>query len=200
MKLWFKQIAGFQHLAILFTAVTLWSTFACGPHSNPNTIKAMQGKSFYELSAIDIDGNNIPFSNYRGKKIMVVNVASKCGYTKQYAALQAVYEKYRDKFTIFGFPCNQFLGQEPGTEEDIKTFCSVNYGVTFPMFSKVDVKGENQHPVFAWLTNKSLNGVEDVKVSWNFNKFLIDQDGNYVRHFESGTTPDDPEIIRWIEE
>lgn len=139
-------------------------------------------------------------SAYKGKKIMIVNVASRCGYTSQYTELQALYEKYKNKnFVILGFPCNQFMGQEPGTEEEIQSFCQKNYGVSFPLFSKVEVKGTELHPIYRWLTQKSLNGVEDAKVSWNFNKFLIDEKGNYVVHLESGAKPMDAEITAWIE-
>jgi len=139
-------------------------------------------------------------SAYKGKKIMIVNVASRCGYTSQYTELQALYEKYKNKnFVILGFPCNQFMGQEPGTEEEIQSFCQKNYGVSFPLFSKVEVKGTELHPIYRWLTQKSLNGVEDAKVSWNFNKFLIDEEGNYVVHLESGAKPMDAEITAWIE-
>lgn len=157
-------------------------------------------QSFFEFEAQSIDGKAVSMSAYKGKKIMVVNVASRCGYTSQYADLQALYEKYKDlNFVILGFPCNQFMGQEPGTEEEIQAFCQKNYGVTFPLFSKVDVKGNEQHPIYRWLTLKSMNGVEDAKVSWNFNKFLIDEEGNYVVHLESGAKPMDAEIVSWIE-
>jgi len=157
-------------------------------------------QSFYELEAQSIDGKAVSMSAYKGKKIMIVNVASRCGYTSQYTELQALYEKYKNKnFVILGFPCNQFMGQEPGTEEEIQSFCQKNYGVSFPLFSKVEVKGTELHPIYRWLTQKSLNGVEDAKVSWNFNKFLIDEEGNYVVHLESGAKPMDAEITAWIE-
>ncbi|MBM3171018.1 MAG: glutathione peroxidase [Bacteroidetes bacterium] len=157
-------------------------------------------QSFYELEAQSIEGKAVSMSAYKGKKIMIVNVASRCGYTSQYTELQALYEKYKNKnFVILGFPCNQFMGQEPGTEEEIQSFCQKNYGVSFPLFSKVEVKGTELHPIYRWLTQKSLNGVEDAKVSWNFNKFLIDEEGNYVVHLESGAKPMDAEITAWIE-
>jgi len=169
--------------------------------SNPipvKTIKPMQ--SFYELEALSIDGKVVSMSEYKGKKIMVVNVASRCGYTSQYTDLQALYEKYKNNnFVILGFPCNQFMGQEPGTEAEIQAFCQKNYGVSFPLFSKVEVKGNELHPIYRWLTQKSLNGIEDANVSWNFNKFLIDEEGRYVAHLESGAKPMDAEIVSWIE-
>jgi len=156
--------------------------------------------TFHSFEATDIDGKPFAMSSLRGKKVMVVNVASKCGYTKQYEPLQKLYESYKDQgFVILGFPCNQFLGQEPGDESDIKAFCQRNYGVDFPMFSKIDVKGKDQHPIYAWLTQKEQNGVEDSKVSWNFNKYLIDEEGKYVKHLDSGTDPLDPEITAWIQ-
>jgi len=166
---------------------------------NPKTSKPMQ--SFFELEALSIDGKPVSMSAFKGKKIMIVNVASRCGYTSQYTELQALYEKYKGQnFVILGFPCNQFMGQEPGSEEEIQSFCQKNYGVTFPLFSKIDVKGSEQHPIYQWLTQKSKNGVEDAKVSWNFNKFLIDEQGHYLLHLESGAKPMDAEILSWIEE
>ncbi len=165
-----------------------------------NQNQMMSNTTFHSFEATDIDGNSFAMSSLKGKKVMVVNVASKCGYTKQYEPLQKLYETYKDKgFVILGFPCNQFLGQEPGEESDIKAFCQRNYGVDFPMFSKIDVKGNDQHPIYTWLTQKEQNGVEDSKVSWNFNKYLIDEDGKYVRHLDSGTDPFDAEITAWIE-
>jgi glutathione peroxidase len=165
---------------------------------NVKTSKPMQ--SFFELEAQSIDGLPVSMSAFKGKKIMVVNVASRCGYTSQYTDLQALYEKYKNQnFVILGFPCNQFMGQEPGTESEIQAFCQKNYGVSFPIFSKVDVKGKEQHPIYKWLTQQAINGVEDANVSWNFNKFLIDEAGNYVVHLESGAKPMDAEIVSWIE-
>jgi glutathione peroxidase len=165
---------------------------------NVKTSKPMQ--SFFELEAQSIDGLPVSMSAFKGKKIMVVNVASRCGYTSQYTDLQALYEKYKNQnFVILGFPCNQFMGQEPGTESEIQAFCQKNYGVSFPLFSKVDVKGKEQHPIYKWLTQQAINGVEDANVSWNFNKFLIDEAGNYVVHLESGAKPMDAEIVSWIE-
>ena len=165
-----------------------------------NQEQPMDNATFHSFEATDIDGKPFAMSSLKGKKVMVVNVASKCGYTKQYEPLQKLYETYKDQgFVILGFPCNQFMGQEPGGESDIKAFCQKNYGVDFPMFSKIDVKGKDQHPIYAWLTQKEQNGVEDSKVSWNFNKYLIDEEGNYVRHLDSGTDPFDAEITAWIE-
>jgi glutathione peroxidase len=131
---------------------------------------------------------------------MVVNVASKCGYTSQYEQLQAIYEKYKDAdFMIIAFPANNFMGQEPGSDEEIKAFCSENYGVSFPVMSKISVKGKDMHPVYQWLTTKELNGVDDSSVKWNFQKYLISKDGTLQKVFNPKTSPDDPEIIGWIE-
>ncbi len=157
-------------------------------------------KSLHDFSSKTLDGKDFSFSSLKGKKIMIVNTASECGYTPQYADLQALYEKYKDKnFVIIGFPCNDFGGQEPGSAKDIQTFCTKNFGVTFPLMEKVSVKGDDASPIYKWLTNKSENGVEDASVKWNFNKFLIDENGKYVKHCGSGTKPDDKDIISWIE-
>lgn len=153
-------------------------------------------KDFYDLSYVSITGKDtISMSSYKGKKLLIVNVASRCGYTPQYEDLQTLYEQYADQLVIIGFPCNQFMGQEPGTGDEIEEFCKLNYGVTFPLAQKIDVKGKDQHPVYEWLTNKSLNGLDDYTVSWNFNKFLISEEGRLIAHFGSGTKPLSEEII-----
>lgn len=154
---------------------------------------------FYSFSIEGIDGKNIDFSEFKGKKILVVNVASACGFTPQYAGLQELYEKYNDRLVVIGFPCNDFFSQEKGTNEEIATFCSANYGVTFPMTTKIKIKGKEQHPIYAWLTQKSLNGVQDSKVKWNFHKFLINADGSLYKDLPSSVKPSDQEIIEWIE-
>ena len=134
-----------------------------------------QNKSFYDFTVRTIDGKEFPLSSLKGKKVLVVNVASKCGLTPQYAKLQELYEKYKDKnFVIIGFPANNFMGQEPGSNEEIAKFCSLNYDVTFPMMSKISVKGKDMAPLYQWLTEKKLNGKEDAPVQWNFQKFMID--------------------------
>jgi glutathione peroxidase len=157
-------------------------------------------KSFYEFKAPDIDGKMVDFSRFKGKKVMVVNVASKCGLTPQYEQLQKLYEKYKDRgFEIIAFPANNFMGQEPGTESEIKTFCTTNYGVTFTMMSKISVKGKDMHPIYQWLTSKEKNGKMDSSVSWNFQKYLIDEQGNLVDMFPPRTSPFDERITGWIE-
>jgi glutathione peroxidase len=150
-------------------------------------------KSFYDLSYTDINGKTVSMADYKGKYVLCVNVASKCGHTPQYAKLEALYEKHKDKLVIIGFPCNQFLGQEPGSENEIQEFCTKNYGVTFPLSSKLDVKGNNQHPVYTWLMNKDSNGVSDDKVEWNFHKVLVSPEGQWLKAFSAGSDPMDVE-------
>ena len=153
-----------------------------------------QNTDIYSYSFTDIDGNEISMSQFNGKKILIVNVASKCGYTPQYEDLQKLHEQYGDNVTLIGFPCNQFMHQEPGDESEIKEFCQKNYGVEFLMAGKIDVKGDEQHPIYKWLTSKELNGVEDSKVAWNFQKYLIDESGHYLEKFEPGVKPLDEEL------
>jgi glutathione peroxidase len=155
--------------------------------------------NFYDLTFTDIDGVPMSMGDFEGKYVLCVNVASKCGYTKQYQPLQELYEKYQDQLVIIGFPCNQFLNQEPGSEEEIAEFCEKNYGVSFLMTEKINVKGKDKHPVYSWLTTKSLNGVDDAKVSWNFNKFLISPNGEWLAHFESKVDPLSDEIINLLQ-
>jgi glutathione peroxidase len=150
--------------------------------------------SFYDLTYTDINGQKVNMAQYRGKFVLCVNVASKCGNTPQYEALEALYKKHSDNLVIIGFPCNQFLSQEPGTEKEIAEFCTKNYGVTFPLASKLDVKGKDIHPVYAWLTSKEVNGVSDDKVEWNFHKVLVSPDGKWLKSFSAGMDPANGEI------
>ena len=159
-----------------------------------------QTNNFYDFTVKDIDGNDFSFKQLKGKKVMIVNVASKCGYTPQYEQLEEVYEKYKDNdFIIIAFPANNFLKQEPGTDDEIKQFCTINYGVTFPVMSKISVKGKDMHEVYQWLTSKNLNGVKDSSVKWNFQKYLISRDGILEEVIKPKTKPDDQKIINWIE-
>lgn len=160
-----------------------------------------QSNDFYAFVVKDIDGNEFSFSELKGKKVMIVNVASKCGYTPQYEQLQEVYEKYKDQnFIIVAFPANNFMHQEPGTNQEIKQFCSVNYGVTFPVMSKISVKGDDMSEVYKWLTTKELNGLRDSSVKWNFQKYLISEEGKLEAVIKPKIKPDDPQIITWINE
>lgn len=153
----------------------------------------------YNFTLPSIDGESIPLSTYKGKVILVVNVASRCGYTPQYSALESLYEKYKDKgLVILGFPANNFGAQEPGTNSEIKRFCSTKYNVTFPMFSKISVKGDDRAPLYQFLTEKANPAVAgDIK--WNFTKFLADRKGHVVARFESAVTPDSPEVLAEVE-
>jgi glutathione peroxidase len=162
--------------------------------------EAQEKKNFYDFTVTDIDGNPFPLAQFKGKKVLVVNVASKCGNTPQYEQLEQLYRDFGGTgFVIIGFPANNFLGQEPGTNEEIKTFCQVNYGVTFPMMSKISVKGDGIAPLYQWLTKKSENGVLDAPVTWNFQKFMIDENGNMVDFAPPKELPTSPRIVTWIQ-
>ncbi len=151
-------------------------------------------KNIYRFKVPALDGGTIDFASFKGKKIMVVNTASECGYTPQYKELEELYGKYKQQLVIVGFPANNFGGQEPGSNEEIKNFCQKNYGVSFPMAAKVSVKGEDADPLFQWLTQKNLNGVMDAEIKWNFNKFLLDENGHLITKFESKVSPMSSEI------
>jgi glutathione peroxidase len=157
------------------------------------------GSGVYSFTLNSIDGKPSPLADYKGKVVLLVNVASKCGYTPQYSALEATYEKYKDQgFVILGFPANNFGAQEPGTNEEIKTFCTRKYSVTFPMYSKISVKGDDQAPLYAYLTKETGPGIAG-EIKWNFTKFLVDRDGKVVQRFESAVTPDSKEVTSAIE-
>jgi glutathione peroxidase len=153
--------------------------------------------SLYDVkfSINSLVGDQINFSDFKGKKVLFVNVASKCGFTPQYKELQELSEKYKEKLVVIGLPCNQFGEQEPGTSNEIATFCEKNYGVKFLITEKINVKGDNQHPIYKWLTNKTENGKVDVGVKWNFQKYLIDEDGKIIDYFMSTTKPLSTKII-----
>ncbi len=155
--------------------------------------------SFYSFKATTIDGQPVDLSSFKGKKILVVNTASKCGYTPQYAQLEELYKAYGgDSFVIIGFPANNFLSQEPGTNPEIKEFCTGKYNVTFPMMSKISVKGKEMDPLYKWLTTKEQNGVMDAPVKWNFQKFMIDENGQFVGMAPPGEVPTSDRIVTWI--
>lgn len=160
----------------------------------------MAKESIHQFTIQDLEGNEFDFSDLKGKKVLVVNTASECGFTPQYENMEALYKRYKDQgFTIVGFPANNFGRQEPGTDEEIAKFCQKVYGVSFPMMSKISVKGEDTHPVYQFLTQQSRNGAFDSEVKWNFQKYLINENGELVNMYESKTLPDDPEIVDWIE-
>ena len=153
----------------------------------------------YTFTLNSIDGKAAPLAEYKGKVVLLVNVASQCGYTPQYSALESIYEKYKDQgFVILGFPANNFGAQEPGTNEEMKTFCTRKYSVTFPMYSKISVKGSDQAPLYSYLTKDTAAGIKG-EIQWNFTKFLVDRDGNVVQRFESAVTPDSKEVTGAIE-
>ena len=157
-------------------------------------------KSFYDFKVKDIYGKEFDFSTLKGKKVLIVNTASKCGYTPQYAGLEKLYKQYgKDGFVVVGFPSNDFGDKEPGNNKQIEEFCRENYSVTFPMMGKTDVKGDDIDPVYKWLTEKKENGKMDTKVAWNFQKYFVNEKGELVGYVSSKTEPDDPKIINFIE-
>lgn len=175
-------------MKLLFVALFFLSSIAIVAQNN-----------IYQFKAKTIDGDTFDFASLKGKKVMIVNTASKCGLTPQYKELQALYEQYKDKgFIIIGFPANNFQKQEPGSDLEIKEFCSLNYGVTFPMMAKISVKGDDMSPIYQWLTKKELNGKEESQVKWNFQKYLINEEGQLERVIDPKVKPNDPQIIQWI--
>jgi glutathione peroxidase len=165
----------------------------------PSKKSAFVKSSIYEFKVDGLSGGIIDFSQFKGKKILIVNTASKCGFTPQYEYLEKLYEKYKDKLVIVGFPANNFGSQEPGTNDEIKAFCTKNYGVTFPMAAKVSVKGDDIAPIYKWLTNKSENGVMDADIKWNFTKFLLDENGNLIAKFDSKIGPMSDDIVKYLQ-
>jgi glutathione peroxidase len=155
-------------------------------------------KNIYAFKIKSLDGKTIDFAKFKGKKLLIVNTASKCGFTPQYEGLQKLYEQYKDKLVIVGFPSDNFGGQEFQQDTAIQSFCKKNFGVTFPLTTRVDVKGANTTPVYQYLCSKAENGVLDATISWNFNKFIIDENGNLLAHFDSKVTPDSEELLKYI--
>ena len=168
-------------------------------NGNVKVDMALKSATLYGFKVKGLDGSSIDFAQFKGKKILIVNTASKCGFTPQYEGLERLYKRFSDKLVIIGFPSNDFLDQEPGKDAEIAAFCQRNYGVTFPMAAKIDVKGKRQVPIYQWLTNKSLNGVESSAVLWNFQKYLIDENGRLMKHFPPKIDPEDPAIVALLE-
>jgi len=163
-------------------------------------INLLSAQTIYDYKVEDISGNTFDMASLKGKKVMIVNTASKCGLTPQYEQLEELYKKYKDQdFVIVGFPANNFMKQEPGSNEEIESFCKKNYGVSFPMMSKISVKGNDMHPLYKFLTDKDLNKLENNEVKWNFQKYLIDENGKLVKVIGPRTLPNDTEITNWIE-
>jgi len=183
----------FSIAAILISCAPQTSNTAMTNKTETTSINT-NASSIYDFKVESLDGGTIDFATFKGKKILIVNTASKCGYTPQYEELEALYKKYQDKLVIVGFPANNFGGQEPGTNIEIKEFCSKNYGVSFPMAAKISVKGNDTAPIYKWLCSKSLNGVLDAEIKWNFSKFLLDEKGNLVAKYDSGVKPMSEEI------
>ena len=188
-------------------AAFIWplALFACGPAPQAGPVPPVAAQqpgtmNFHQLSTTDINGRPFDLSTLKGHKVLVVNTASECGYTPQYKQLEALYERYKGRgLVVIGFPSNDFGGQEPGDEKAIAAFCEKNYGVTFPLMAKVRTKGDAQSPVYAWLTRKALNGVMDSEVKWNFQKYLVDEEGRLVAMYPSAEEPLGDAIIQWVE-
>jgi glutathione peroxidase len=193
---------------INFFAVALIALVSCigaNDRKSPNNLTQPTSmpennlsKTVHDFTMKTIDGKDVSLSAYKGKKILIVNVASKCGYTPQYEELQKFHEKYGEKVAVLGFPANNFGGQEPGSNEEIATFCKKNYGVSFQMFAKISVIGEDQHPLYKWLSTKSENGWNDQAPRWNFCKYLVDENGKLLKYFGSGVKPFDDEIVNLV--
>lgn len=191
---------------LFFVAFTALSLVSCMDNNAQNkntsavkTDQTMEKQSIYQFKVTDLSGKEFDFASLKGKKILVVNTASKCGLTPQYENLQTIYDQYKDKnLVIVGFPANNFASQEPGTSGEIAEFCKQNYGVTFPMMDKISVKGNDMAPIYQFLTEKSKNGLEDSEVQWNFQKYLIDENGHLAKVVSPKTLPTDPEIVDWI--
>lgn len=196
LNLFMKFLTSYTSLSIILVllAATLcaWSFMKSSNRYTPTPSMA----SFYDLSANTLDGDFVSFDSFKGKRVLIVNTASKCGYTPQYEGLESLHQAHGgENFVVMGFPCNDFGRQEPGSAEDITSFCSKNYGVTFPMMEKVQVGGKEQHPVYSWLCSAEQNGVADHKVAWNFHKFLVDENGQLVASLRSAVKPTDSEIV-----
>ncbi|MBL8016835.1 MAG: glutathione peroxidase [Ignavibacteria bacterium] len=186
-------------MSIIYAVLTL---FGCKQvKSRPENLMAEKQTLYQFLEANpnakvrSIDGKEYDYSQLKGRKVLIVNTASECGYTPQYEDLQKLYDTYKDKLVVLGFPANNFGGQEPGSNEDIKQFCTTKFNVTFPMFEKISVLGDDMAPIYKWLTSKDLNGWNDQQPKWNFNKYLIDEDGNLVKYFSSAVKPMSEEIV-----
>jgi glutathione peroxidase len=185
----------------LFLAISLWSCQNQAQKKETITIAtSMTKETIYQFKVQDLTGDEFDFATLKGKRIIIVNTASECGLTPQYEQLQAVYNQYKDQnLVIVGFPANNFGSQEPGSNAQIASFCQKNYGVTFPMMAKISVKGNDMHPVYQFLTQKAKNGLEDSNVQWNFQKYLINSNGELEKVVAPSTLPTDAEIINWIE-
>ena len=205
-KILLKFIENKIQMKNAITSLCLLLLFSAGSQAqtktnrNDQTNKTKMSQSVYQFKVEDLNGKEFDFASLKGKKILIVNTASKCGLTPQYKDLEAIYKKYKDNnFTIIGFPANNFASQEPGTNEEIEAFCQLNYGVTFPMMSKISVKGNDMAKIYQFLTQKSLNGVQDSEVEWNFQKYLINEEGHLEKVISPKILPTDESIVKWIQ-
>jgi glutathione peroxidase len=188
-------------IGILSFISTLFSCKQSKLQTQPDADAPTQRESIHQFKVEALDGSSFDLASLKGKKVMVVNTASKCGLTPQYEQLEVLYEKYKENgFVIVGFPANNFLSQEPGTNEEIAAFCQKNYGVSFPMMAKISVKGSDQHPVYRFLTSKTRNGFSDNEVTWNFQKYLLDENGHLAMVVPPKILPNDPVVVAWIEQ
>jgi len=187
-----------KNLFRIACGIFLFWTIQSQAQNNKST-STMEKQTIYQFKVEDLSGKTFDFSSLKGKKIMIVNTASKCGLTPQYKELEALYKEYASKgFVIVGFPANNFMSQEPGTNEEIAAFCQLNYGVTFPMMDKVSVKGDDMCAVYQFLTQKSKNGLKDSEVGWNFQKYLLNEKGELEKVISPRTLPNDPEVLNWL--
>lgn len=187
-------------ISLLLTAL-IFCAFSCGfkkVSSRPSSASNPPEGSIYNFKMLSLSGDTIDLSTYKGKKILLVNTASECGYTPQYKDLQKLHKQYGDKVTILGFPANNFGGQEPGSDEEIAEFCEINYGVTFQMFSKISVKGEDMHPLYQWLSDADKNGWNNESPNWNFCKYLVNEKGELLKFYASGINPMSEELLKDI--
>ena len=193
-----KTIKYYILVLMIFSAWIMNTSFVTEVKNDVLIENYNMDNGFYDMEFESIDGEIIPLTNFKGKYVLIVNTASKCGYTRQYNDLQKLHEEYNEKLIVIGFPCNDFGSQEKGTNQEILSFCEKKYGVDFLLSKKIKIKGEECHPIFNWLTKKSQNGVLNQKVSWNFNKFLIDTNGDLLGAYSSSTKPFDAQIINQI--
>jgi glutathione peroxidase len=195
-----------NYLLLACSTMLLWScqnnaqTKSVAVNPNTTTMSSTNtGESIHQFKVTDLYGKAFDFASLKGKKILIVNTASECGLTPQYKDLEVIYNKYKDKnFVIVGFPANNFGGQEPGSNQEIANFCKMNYGVSFPMMGKISVKGNDMHPLYQFLTQKNKNGLQDSEVEWNFQKYLLDENGHLVKVLSPRVLPTDESIVAWI--